>query len=153
MHQDAQVCHSDLLRCHISNDYASYREILFTRDGQPFLIAGSGTLGWDQVGANLVEPGEDVGPFPSQVDCPLRDRDGVAGSCTQFGIFWRLLCRMVRTHTAILRLAFPKQLNVASPHSLETYGANVTQVKAPLGAAVTELELEKYYPLIYESRL
>ena len=25
------------------------RDVLFTRDAQPFLIAGSGTLGWDQV--------------------------------------------------------------------------------------------------------
>ncbi|KAI1179643.1 alanine--glyoxylate aminotransferase [Nemania sp. FL0916] len=27
---------------------------------QPFVISGSGTLGWDLVGANLVEPGENV---------------------------------------------------------------------------------------------
>ena len=25
------------------------RELLFTQDAQPFIIAGSGTLGWDQV--------------------------------------------------------------------------------------------------------
>jgi alanine-glyoxylate transaminase/serine-glyoxylate transaminase/serine-pyruvate transaminase len=37
-----------------------FREVLFTKDGQPFLIAGSGTLGWDQVAANLVEPGENA---------------------------------------------------------------------------------------------
>ncbi|TBU44001.1 PLP-dependent transferase [Dichomitus squalens] len=36
------------------------REVLFTQDAQPFLIAGSGTLGWDQVAANLVEPGENA---------------------------------------------------------------------------------------------
>ncbi|KDQ61594.1 hypothetical protein JAAARDRAFT_705023 [Jaapia argillacea MUCL 33604] len=36
------------------------REVLFTTDGQPFLIAGSGTLGWDQVAANLIEPGENA---------------------------------------------------------------------------------------------
>ncbi|TFK51664.1 PLP-dependent transferase [Heliocybe sulcata] len=36
------------------------REVLLTTTGQPFLIAGSGTLGWDQVASNLVEPGEDV---------------------------------------------------------------------------------------------
>ncbi|KAG6918982.1 hypothetical protein DXG01_010221 [Tephrocybe rancida] len=36
------------------------REVVGTRDGLPFLIGGSGTLGWDQVAANLVEPGEDV---------------------------------------------------------------------------------------------
>ena len=27
---------------------------------QPFIISGSGTLGWDQVAANLSEPGDDV---------------------------------------------------------------------------------------------
>ncbi|KAM5530216.1 hypothetical protein V8D89_016104 [Ganoderma adspersum] len=51
---------------HISPDFISVfgdairmtREVLFTKDAQPFLIAGSGTLGWDQVSANLVEPGE-----------------------------------------------------------------------------------------------
>ncbi|KAF9523065.1 pyridoxal phosphate-dependent transferase [Crepidotus variabilis] len=36
------------------------REVLFTKDAQPFLISGSGTLGWDQVAANLVEPGENA---------------------------------------------------------------------------------------------
>lgn len=54
------------------------RKILYSKDAQPFLIAGSGTLGWDQVGiqicvttnrhiviawqvsANLVEPGENA---------------------------------------------------------------------------------------------
>ena len=36
------------------------REVLYTKDAQPFLIAGSGTLGWDQVAANLVEPAENA---------------------------------------------------------------------------------------------
>ncbi|KAI0272689.1 PLP-dependent transferase [Gloeopeniophorella convolvens] len=34
------------------------RDVVKTTSGQPFLISGSGTLGWDQVSANLVEPGE-----------------------------------------------------------------------------------------------
>lgn len=34
------------------------KEVLFTKDGQPFIVAGSGTLGWDMVASNLVEPGE-----------------------------------------------------------------------------------------------
>jgi len=34
------------------------REVVRTTSAQPFLISGSGTLGWDQVSANLVEPGE-----------------------------------------------------------------------------------------------
>ena len=29
------------------------RDVLFTKDAQPFLIAGSGTLGWDQVRPSL----------------------------------------------------------------------------------------------------
>jgi alanine-glyoxylate transaminase/serine-glyoxylate transaminase/serine-pyruvate transaminase len=36
------------------------REVVRTTAAQPFLISGSGTLGWDQVSANLVEPGENV---------------------------------------------------------------------------------------------
>lgn len=36
------------------------REVLYAPKGQPFLIAGSGTLGWDQVAANLVEAGEEA---------------------------------------------------------------------------------------------
>ncbi|KAF9462960.1 PLP-dependent transferase [Collybia nuda] len=36
------------------------RQVVDTRTGQPFIIAGSGTLGWDQVASNLVEPGESV---------------------------------------------------------------------------------------------
>ncbi|KAI1328601.1 alanine-glyoxylate aminotransferase [Xylariaceae sp. FL0255] len=31
-----------------------------TSSSQPFVLSGSGTLGWDLVAANLVEPGEDV---------------------------------------------------------------------------------------------
>ncbi|EMD38885.1 hypothetical protein CERSUDRAFT_112610 [Gelatoporia subvermispora B] len=36
------------------------REVLYSTTAQPFIISGSGTLGWDQVSANLVEPGEHV---------------------------------------------------------------------------------------------
>ncbi|KAI0644186.1 PLP-dependent transferase [Trametes meyenii] len=36
------------------------RQVLFAQDAQPFIISGSGTLGWDQVASNLVEPGENV---------------------------------------------------------------------------------------------
>lgn len=34
------------------------REVLFTKTGQPFLVAGSGTMGWDMVAANLMEEGD-----------------------------------------------------------------------------------------------
>lgn len=38
------------------------RKLFQTEDpkSQPFVISGSGTLGWDQVAANLTEPGDDV---------------------------------------------------------------------------------------------
>ncbi|KAH7094692.1 pyridoxal phosphate-dependent transferase [Paraphoma chrysanthemicola] len=38
------------------------RKLFQTTDpaSQPFVISGSGTLGWDQVAANLVEPGDEV---------------------------------------------------------------------------------------------
>ncbi|OBZ73507.1 Alanine--glyoxylate aminotransferase 1 [Grifola frondosa] len=36
------------------------RDILYTTTAQPFIISGSGTLGWDQVASNLVEPGENA---------------------------------------------------------------------------------------------
>jgi alanine-glyoxylate transaminase/serine-glyoxylate transaminase/serine-pyruvate transaminase len=38
------------------------RKILYAgKEGnQPFLIAGSGTMGWDAVGANLVERGDEA---------------------------------------------------------------------------------------------
>ncbi|RKO86304.1 hypothetical protein BDK51DRAFT_31818, partial [Blyttiomyces helicus] len=34
--------------------------VSYRRTGQPFIVAGSGTLTWDMTAANLVEPGEDV---------------------------------------------------------------------------------------------
>jgi len=34
------------------------RTLLYTKDGQPFIIAGSGTLGWDAVASNLMEAGD-----------------------------------------------------------------------------------------------
>ncbi|KAL1411383.1 hypothetical protein Q8F55_002339 [Vanrija albida] len=66
---------------------------------QPFLIAGSGTLGWDATAANLVEPGEDV----------LVLNHGYFGD--------------------------------SFADCLETYGAKVTQLKAPIGGVVSESDL------------
>ncbi|KAF5373323.1 hypothetical protein D9615_007422 [Tricholomella constricta] len=47
---------------HVAPDFIKgcHREVVFTKDAQPFLISGSGTLGWDQVSANLVESGENA---------------------------------------------------------------------------------------------
>jgi alanine-glyoxylate transaminase/serine-glyoxylate transaminase/serine-pyruvate transaminase len=53
---------------HVSNDFIeifgqsleSLRQVFLCDDGQPFILAGSGTLAMDTVGANLVEPGDRV---------------------------------------------------------------------------------------------
>jgi len=53
---------------HMSPDFAAVfqdclaktKQVLYTESGQPFLVAGSGTLGWDMAASNLVEPGENV---------------------------------------------------------------------------------------------
>ncbi|KAI9909837.1 hypothetical protein PsorP6_011064 [Peronosclerospora sorghi] len=36
------------------------RKVFLAPDGQPLIVAGSGTLGWDMVGANLINDGDDV---------------------------------------------------------------------------------------------
>ncbi|KAF8630748.1 hypothetical protein AX17_005343 [Amanita inopinata Kibby_2008] len=76
------------------------RDVLFTKSAQPFLISGSGTLGWDQVASNLIEPGENA----------------------------------LVLHTGYFGDSFAE--------CLETYGAKVTQLKAPVGSAVSIAELE-----------
>lgn len=53
---------------HVSPEFAGIfqqalllsRKVVGSQYGQPFIVAGSGTLGWDQVGANLVERGDKV---------------------------------------------------------------------------------------------
>ncbi|KAF8343452.1 pyridoxal phosphate-dependent transferase [Amanita rubescens] len=87
------------------------REVLLTKDAQPFLVSGSGTLGWDQVSANLVESGNDV----------------------------------LVLHSGYFGGGFAA--------CLKAYGANVTQLNAPIGAAVTPSQLEgalrqKQYKLV-----
>src|SRR5512134_3224272 len=36
------------------------RRVFLSEEGQPFVLAGSGTLAMDAAGANLVEPGDEV---------------------------------------------------------------------------------------------
>ena len=38
----------------------SLRKVALTSQAQPFIISGSGTLGWDIMASNLVEAGEQV---------------------------------------------------------------------------------------------
>ncbi|KAF9786416.1 PLP-dependent transferase [Thelephora terrestris] len=93
------------------------RDVLYTKDAQPFLISGSGTLGWDQashrtlnlllwllnalqVASNLVEPGEDA----------LVLNTGYFGD--------------------------------SFADCLETYGAKVASLKAKVGGVVASDEIE-----------
>jgi len=94
---------------HVGKDFISVfgdcirmtREVLYAGNTtQPFLISGSGTLGWDQVAANLVEEGDEA----------LVLNSGYFGD--------------------------------AFADCLETYRAKVTQVKAPIGRAVSLAALE-----------
>ena len=79
------------------------RKLFQTTDpaSQPFVISGSGTLGWDIVASNLVEPGENVLVLNSGYFS-----DGFA-DC------------------------------------LSTYGANVTNLRAPVGSRPQLPEIEK----------
>ncbi|OGM44164.1 aminotransferase [Aspergillus bombycis] len=68
---------------------------------QPFVISGSGTLGWDVVASSLVEKGENA----------------------------------LVLHTGYFADSFAK--------CLETYGANATQLKAPIGERPSFEEIEQ----------
>src|SRR3954449_11502852 len=78
------------------------RKLFQTSDpaSQPFVLAGSGTLGWDLVAANLVEPGEDV----------------------------------LVLHTGYFADSFAECFKI--------YGANPTQIKAPIGKRPQLPEIE-----------
>lgn len=53
---------------HVSPDFVPvlgdcirmFRDVLLAPECQPVITAGSGTLGWDHVAANVIEPGEDA---------------------------------------------------------------------------------------------
>jgi alanine-glyoxylate transaminase/serine-glyoxylate transaminase/serine-pyruvate transaminase len=77
------------------------RQVVCSTDGQPFLISGSGTLGWDQVSSNLIEPGE----------------------------------KALVLHTGYFGDSFQE--------CLQTYGAQVTQLKAEIGGVVSETLIEE----------
>ncbi|GAA6049362.1 hypothetical protein JCM3770_007308 [Rhodotorula araucariae] len=77
------------------------RKLLYTESAQPFVIAGSGTLGWDLVAANLIE----------------RDEKALVLNTGYFGDSFA--------------------------DCLETYGAKVTQIGAPVGDRPTMQQVEE----------
>ncbi|ETV82227.1 hypothetical protein H257_04930 [Aphanomyces astaci] len=42
------------------NTLENLRKVFLAQDGQPLVVTGSGTLGWDMVASNLLEVGDDV---------------------------------------------------------------------------------------------
>lgn len=67
-HEDVLTSMSTLATSHVSPAFIPVfgesiqllRKVFLTEKGQPFVVSGSGTLGWDMVSSNLVEPGEDA---------------------------------------------------------------------------------------------
>ena len=66
---------------------------------QPFLIAGSGTMGWDQVGANLLEQGDEAVSCRLLLQLP-RSLLRILG-CSELRILWSSVCRLVSSHMQI----------------------------------------------------
>lgn len=114
------------------------RDVLYTKDAQPFLISGSGTLGWDQasrftsveslsslihstmqVASNLVEPGESV----------LVLNTGYFGDSFADWYVYTTLSHLLQRHQLFYS-------------SLETYGAKVDSLRAKLGSVVPLNEIE-----------
>ncbi|KAJ3284035.1 hypothetical protein HK104_010126, partial [Borealophlyctis nickersoniae] len=66
--EDVLGAMSTLATSHVAPDFIEkfgsalelLRKVFFAPTGQPFVVAGSGTLTWDMTASNLVEPGEDV---------------------------------------------------------------------------------------------
>ncbi|CAG8667978.1 28241_t:CDS:2 [Dentiscutata erythropus] len=67
-HEDVLSSMSTLATSHVSASFIPIfgeaiellRKVFCTERAQPFVVSGSGTLGWDMVASNLIEPGEDV---------------------------------------------------------------------------------------------
>lgn len=67
-HEDVLAAMSTAATSHVDPDFINtfgeslelLRHVFLAKEGQPFVVAGSGTLGWDMVVSNLLEPGDEV---------------------------------------------------------------------------------------------
>ncbi|CAI2163225.1 968_t:CDS:2 [Funneliformis geosporum] len=67
-HEDVLTSMSTKATSHVSPSFIPVfgesiellRKVFVTEHGQPIVVSGSGTLGWDMVASNLVEPGEEA---------------------------------------------------------------------------------------------
>ncbi|KAI8058498.1 pyridoxal phosphate-dependent transferase [Syncephalis plumigaleata] len=102
-HEDVLATMAAPALSHVAPDFIDWnlRHVLLTKTAQPFVVAGSGTLGWDLAIANLIEQG----------DKALVHNTGLFGD----------------------RMA----------ECLKTYGADVSQVRAPPGQRPTLQEIEQ----------
>lgn len=65
-HEDVLACMAEATPSHVAPPFreafgrllGNLRHVFLSPAGQPFVLAGSGSLGWDMIAANLVEPGE-----------------------------------------------------------------------------------------------
>ena len=98
--------------------YAEARE-----GNQSVLIAGSGTMGWDAVGANLIERGDEAVSREGKSLCEFTEKyssysiPDTLATTLRNGKSRLVICRI----SALITI------------SLEVYGAKVTQVKPPVG--------------------
>lgn len=95
------------------------RRVFGTRDpaSQPFVLSGSGTLGWDSVAANVTEPGQHALVLHT-------------GYFADSFADWYVGLPINLTHTNF-------------HHSFSTYGVKATQLKAPIGKRPSLPEIEQ----------
>jgi alanine-glyoxylate transaminase/serine-glyoxylate transaminase/serine-pyruvate transaminase len=112
------------------------RHVLFAPEAQPVITAGSGTLGWDHVAANVCEPGDEVLVLNSGYfgDCecsrPSRAGRGRPKPLRLVGVADAVLCPP------------PSPARAAFAECLEVYGSKVTQLKAAIGSKPSLDEVE-----------
>ena len=90
---------------------------------QPFLIAGSGTMGWDQVAVNLMEQGDEAASGVAKPQYHETDE--------RHRWSWRQATLPLDSQIGELRSPYPG--DQAHNRSLESFGVKVNRVKAEVG--------------------
>jgi alanine-glyoxylate transaminase/serine-glyoxylate transaminase/serine-pyruvate transaminase len=108
------------------------RQVFDAPTGQPFVIAGSGTLGWEAIAANLLEK-VDHGQEPGAADV-------LVVSTGYFSDSWKVGCRCHHASTCGFLIQCSPLCSSFSHRqdTFETFGFRVAQVQAPaIGDTVT----------------
>lgn len=137
------------------------KEVLYAeKEGsQSMLIAGSGTMGWDAVGANLIERGDEAVRSSNSFiagNTRIVWKGRPTGTAGPRGIAWHdgpwLWCYLMPAGTLLVHAmgtAHTDQQVVLNcgyfadsfADCLETYGAKVTQVKAEIGGIPSDEQI------------